>query len=88
MINWIFGLLEYPGAHTELKTSNEQDFFADAEAIAFVRATSVAGCAPRELEEQLLIALNKAAQSETVQFEGDTLGIEEPATLLTIHLAQ
>ncbi len=67
VFNWTSGLLAYRAAHAELQTGIEQNLFADADVFAFVRAASTAGCASGDPNERLLIVVNKAAQSESVQ---------------------
>lgn len=71
VFHWTSGLLAYREAHTELKSGIEQNLFADADTFAFVRATSAAGCAVRNPEERLLVVVNKAAQSKTVELKTD-----------------
>lgn len=63
---WTSGLLKLRAAHPALQTGIEQNLFADDDVFAFVRSPGEAGCAADHSSERLLIVVNKAERSRTV----------------------
>jgi glycosidase len=71
IFSWTAGMLALRSAHPALDRGLEQNLFADNDAFAFVRTTAgVAGCdashKPDAAHERLLVVVNKAAKSETL----------------------
>jgi glycosidase len=64
---WTSGMLKLRSTYPELQTGIEQDLFAGEDVFAFVRSKDEAGCASDHSSERLLIVVNKAAQSRTVE---------------------
>lgn len=67
IFRWTSGLVAYRANHSELETGIEQNLFSDADAFAFVRAASSAGCSAEHSSERLLIVANKSAQSKVIK---------------------
>ena len=64
---WTASLLALRAAHPELQTGIEQNLFADADTFAFVRASADTGCSPDHSNARLLMVMNKAQHSNTVE---------------------
>jgi len=59
MFDWVSGALKVRSQHTALREGEQQDVFVDANALAFVRAKSVAvGCKDGG-EDRVLVVMNK-----------------------------
>jgi glycosidase len=71
---WTSGLLKMRAHNPALQTGIEQNLFADENVFAFVRSQDETGCAPDAHSDRLLIVVNKAEQSKTVD-----LPVEETA---------
>jgi glycosidase len=67
IFSWTSGLLAYRAAHAELQTGIEQNLYSDVDVFAFVRAMDSAGCSANGATERLLIVVNKAPQSKTLE---------------------
>lgn len=76
IFSWTSGLLAYRAAHAVLQTGIEQNLYSDADVFAFVRAMDSAGCSANGATERLLIVVNKAPQSKTLELpvEDTTIG--------------
>ena len=64
---WTAGLLALRSAHPELQTGVEQNLLADSDLFAFVRAESDKGCSADHSNMHLLIVVNKAEHSNSVE---------------------
>ena len=67
VFTWTAGLLALRSEHPELQTGIEQNLFADADTFAFVRASADRGCSPNHSDVRLLIIVNKAKHSNSVE---------------------
>lgn len=74
IFRWTSGWLAFRAAHAELHTGIEQNLYSDGDAFAFVRAMDAAGCSAGHSAERLLVVVNKASQSKTLE-----LPVEETA---------
>jgi hypothetical protein len=59
-------MLALRSAHPALKTGMEQNLFSDEDGFAFVRAVSNSGCTQSSSEDKLLIVVNKAQQTKSM----------------------
>ncbi|HUA91295.1 MAG TPA: alpha-amylase family glycosyl hydrolase [Terracidiphilus sp.] len=70
VFGWTSGMLALRASHAALKTGMEQDLFADNDGFAFVRSLDLGGCSQGGSSDpakaELLIVLNKSAQSKTL----------------------
>ena len=75
IFRWTSGWLAFRAAHAELHTGIEQNLYSDRDAFAFVRAMDTAGCSADRQTERLLIVVNKASQSKSLELplEGTAL---------------
>jgi glycosidase len=89
---WTSGLLKLRAAHPALQTGLEQNLFADADAFAFVRTLESSACSARHssdpVKQRLLIVVNKAQQSKTLDLPVDDTALAgctvfQPATPAT-----
>jgi len=64
---WTAGLIALRPAHTELQSGIEQNLFADGDSFAFVRSQSKQGCVPDHSVARLLIVVNKAQHSNSIE---------------------
>jgi glycosidase len=71
IFRWTSGLLAFRAAHAELQTGIEQDLYSDHDGFAFVRAMDTAGCSGDRHTGRLLIVVNKAPQSKTLELPVD-----------------
>ncbi len=67
IFRWTSGLLAFRAAHAELQTGIEQNLYSDTDAFAFVRGVDSADCRTNGATERLLIVVNKAPQSKTLE---------------------
>jgi glycosidase len=76
---WTSGMLALRASHQALETGMEQNLFADEDGFVFVRTLDAGGCstgnssgiAPSARMARLLIVVNKAAQSKTIDLPVD-----------------
>ena len=71
IFNWSSGLLALRAAHPVLETGLEQNLFAGSDAFAFVRTADGAGCGTGPAAERMLIVVNKAQQSASIDLPTD-----------------
>jgi neopullulanase len=71
IFRWTSGMLAFRAAHSELQTGIEQNLYSDTDTFAFVRAMDTAGCSADHRNERLLIVVNKAPQSKTMELPVD-----------------
>lgn len=69
VFSWTSGMLALRASHAAIKSGMEQDLFADNDGFAFVRSLDLGGCSQGGSSDpanaQLLIVMNKSAQSKT-----------------------
>jgi glycosidase len=75
IFRWTSGLLAFRKTHPELQIGIEQNLYSDVDAFAFARAMDTAGCSAKGGSERLLIVVNNASQSKTLELpvEGTAL---------------
>lgn len=76
IFRWASGLLAYRAAHAELQTGIEQNLYSDADGFAFVRGMDSAGCIANGATERLLMVVNKAPQSKTLELPVEETALE------------
>ncbi|MGD1108406.1 MAG: alpha-amylase family glycosyl hydrolase [Terracidiphilus sp.] len=78
---WTSGMLALRASHPALKTGLEQDLFADNDVFAFVRAPEEGGCSSGHSsdpsQERLLIIVNKARRSESLELPVEGTALSE-----------
>ncbi len=71
VFHWTSSLLALRNTYPVLQTGLEQNLFTDDDVFAFVRAADGTGCSadhsPDPAKERLLVVLNKAQQSQTIE---------------------
>ncbi|MDR3725308.1 MAG: alpha-amylase family glycosyl hydrolase [Terracidiphilus sp.] len=65
---WTSALLAWRKAHPAIASGLEQNLFASDALFAFARTTSSAGCASDPAAERVLVAVNKSAETKTIEF--------------------
>ncbi len=68
---WTSSLIAYRHAHDEFTSGIQQNLHAGADTFAFVRAASASGCATDHSTERLLIVVNKATESRSIDLTLD-----------------
>jgi len=67
VFTWTASLLALRRAHPVLQTGAQQDLAATDDVFAFLRGEDELGCPPDHMQERVLVVVNKASQSRTLE---------------------
>ena len=73
---WASALFHMRMSHAEITSGQQQDLFADATGIAFLRGTNLAeGCDRNGARERILVLISKAAERRSLEFATANTGL-------------